>query len=136
MPGLKGLLAAVMLALASAAHGQEAACAAPAKPMLRAEIYFGRNIGGHLGVGARQWARFVARELTPRFPGGLTVIEGQGQWRGASGSIVHEPSKIVIVFVPDEAAARDRIAAAAAAYKQRFKQDSVAVVTRAVCVAF
>ena len=88
------------------AHGQEAACAAPAKPMLRAEIYFGRNIGGRLGVGERQWARFVARELTPRFPGGLTVIEGQGQWRGASGSIVHEPSKIVIVFVPDEAARR------------------------------
>ena len=105
MPELKYLLAAAMFALASAAHAQEASCAAPAKPMLRAEIYFGRNIGGHLGVGERQWARFVARELTPRFPDGLTVIDGQGQWRGPSGSIVHEPSKIVIVL---GAAARTR----------------------------
>ena len=136
MPELKGLLAAALFALASAAQGQEAACPAPAKPLLRAEIYFGRNIGSRLGVGERQWTRFVARELTPRFPAGLTVIDGQGQWRGPSGVIVHEPSKIVIVFVPDEAPARERIAAAAAAYKQRFKQDSVTVVTRAVCVAF
>jgi Protein of unknown function (DUF3574) len=136
MPGLKVFLAAAMLALASAAHGQETACPAPAKPLLRAEIYFGRNIGGHLGVGERQWARFMARELTPRFPDGLTVLDGQGQWRGRSGAIVHEPSKIVIVFAPDDARLRERIAAAAAAYKQRFKQDSVAVVTRAVCVAF
>ncbi|MGH6725480.1 MAG: DUF3574 domain-containing protein [Pseudolabrys sp.] len=136
MPGLKVLFAAALLALASAAHGQQASCVAPAKPMLRAEIYFGRNIGGHLGVGRRQWARFMARELTPRFPGGFTVIDGQGQWRGPSGAIVHEPSKIVIVFAPDDARLHERVAAAAAAYKQRFKQDSVAIVTRAVCVAF
>jgi hypothetical protein len=136
MPRLKALIAAAMLVLASAAQGQEAACPLPAKPMLRAEIYFGRNIGGRLGVGERQWARFMARELSPRFPDGLTVIDGEGQWRGPSGTIVHEPSKIVILFVPDETATRDRIAAVAAAYKQRFKQDSVAIVTRAVCVAF
>jgi hypothetical protein len=136
MPGPKGLLIAAMLALSSAAQGQEAACPAPAKPMLRAEIYFGRNVGGRLGVGERQWTRFVTRELTPRFPDGLTIIDGQGQWRGPSGAIVHEPSKIVIVLVPEEAPVREHIAAAAAAYKQRFKQDSVAIVTRAVCVAF
>jgi hypothetical protein len=136
MPRLKALLAAAMLALASAAHGQEAACPLPTKPMLRAEIYFGRNIGGRLDVGERQWARFMTREFTPRFPDGLTVIDGQGQWRAPSGAIVHEPSKIVILFVPDEVTVRERIAAVATAYKQRFKQDSVAIVTRAVCVAF
>jgi hypothetical protein len=136
MSTLKSLLAAALLALTCAAQAQAPACQAGAKPMLRAEIYFGRNIGGHLGVSARQWARFVARELTPRFPDGLTVIDGEGQWRGPSGAIVHEPSKIVVVFVSDGAAVRERIAEAAAAYKRRFKQDSVAVVTRAVCVAF
>ena len=136
MSGLKAIIAAAVLALGSAAQAQQLACPASAKEMLRAEIYFGRNIGGHLGVSARAWRRFVARELTPRFPAGLTVIDGQGQWRGRSGAVVHEPSKIVIVFVPDDAPARLRVAKAAAAYKHRFKQDSVAVVTRAVCVTF
>jgi hypothetical protein len=135
MPGLKGFIAGVVLVFASAAQGQET-CYQAGKPMLRAEIYFGRNIAGRLGVSERQWAHFLARELTPRFPDGLTVINGQGQWRGPSGAIVREPSKIVIVFVPDGLAERERIAAAAAIYKQRFRQDSVAIVTRAVCVTF
>jgi len=136
MPGLKGFIAAVILVVASAAQGQEISCYQAGKPMLRAGIYFGRNIGGRLGVSERQWMHFLARELTPRFPEGLTVINGQGQWRGPSGATVREPSKIVIVFVPDLAATRERIAAATAIYKQQFRQDSVAVVTRAVCVLF
>jgi hypothetical protein len=136
MPRLKGLAAVAFLMIASAAPAQELACPAAGKAMLRAELYFGRNIGGKLGVSEREWARFLARELTPRFPSGLTVIDGQGQWRGPSGSIVREPSKIVVLFVADGASEREHIARAAAAYKKRFKQDSVAVVTRAVCVDF
>jgi hypothetical protein len=136
MSQLKGLFAAVIFLLGSVAQGQELACHESGKPMLRAEIYFGRNIGGRLGVSERQWTEFLARELTARFPDGLTVIDGQGQWRGPSGAIVREPSKIVIVFVADEAPTRARIAAAAPPPQQRFQQDSVAVVTRAVCVAF
>ena len=105
--------------------------------MLRAELLFGRNIGGRLGVSDRQWRRFLDREIAPRFAGGLTVIDAQGRWRDpVSGRIVHEPAKIVIVVTADDAAARERIAAAAAAYKQRFKQQSVGVVTRSVCAAF
>ena len=38
--------------------------------MLRAELYFGRNIGGRVGVSERQWARFLAREITPVSPMG------------------------------------------------------------------
>jgi hypothetical protein len=132
---LKGLLAVAFLIVGFSAQAQEA-CPTSAKSMLRAEIYFGRNIGGHLGVSERRWRRFVARELTPRFPNGLTVIDGQGQWRGPSGAIVHEPSKIVVLFVPDAAPAHEAIAKVASTYKQRFKQDSVAIVTRAVCVTF
>ena len=136
MPGLKAIAAAILIAFAGAAQAQEPACPTSAKAMLRAEIYFGRNIGGRLGVSERAWRRFVARELSPRFPAGLTVIDGRGQWRGPSGATIAEPSKIVILLVADAAPARERIALAAAAYKKRFKQDSVAIVTRVVCVAF
>jgi hypothetical protein len=137
MAWLKGLIVAAVLAPAFAAQAQDIACRAPAKPMLRAELWFGRNIGGRLGVTERVWRQFVARELTPRFPDGLTVIEAQGQWRDSQrGTLVREPSKIVVVMTADDAPARERIAAVADVYKQRFKQDSVAVVTRPVCAAF
>lgn len=135
MFGLQAVLIAATVALALPAAAQE--CSHPAKPMLRAELMFGRHIGGRLGVSERQWTRFVARELTPRFPDGLTVLDAQGQWRDrARNAVVREPSKIVIVLIADEASARERLAAAAAAYKARFKQQSVAVLTRPVCAAF
>ena len=134
MPWLKGLFLACLLA--ASAQAQEIVCPAPAKPMLRAELLFGRNIGARLGVTDTLWRQFVARELTPRFPDGLSVIEAQGQWRDSHGALVREPSKIVVIVTADDAPARERIAAAAAAYKQRFKQMSVGVLTRPVCAAF
>lgn len=141
MGWLKGFIIAAAVTLAWPASAQTQAqgtvCRDPAKPMLRAELYFGRNIGGRLGVSERQWAQFLKREITPRFPDGLTVIDAKGQWRNpATGSILREPSKIVIVVTADEPAAHQRLAAAALAYQQRFKQKSVGVVTRAVCAAF
>lgn len=135
MSSLKAVIAVAVAALAFPARAQDVACQQPLKPMLRAELYFGRNIGARLGVSERQWARFRDSELTPLFPDGLTVIDGKGQWRNGA-PIVREPSKIVIVMTADDAAARARIAAATAAYIKRFHQKSVGVVTQPVCAAF
>ena len=46
------------------------------KPMTEADLYFGRNIGNTSGVGDDDWQRFVDEEITPRFPDGLTVEDG------------------------------------------------------------
>ena len=65
---------------------------------------FGRNIGGELGVTEEQWSDFVASEITPRFPGGLTVDDAMGQWRDTeTGKVVKEPSKELQVIVPADA---------------------------------
>ena len=98
MARLKPILAVLLLVLGpvSAASAQATSCPPPTRPMLRAELYFGRNIGGRLGVSERQWARFLAREITPRFPDGLTVLDARGQWRDpARHVLVREPSKLV-----------------------------------------
>jgi hypothetical protein len=139
MPGLKTFIVAGALSLACAlpAAAEPAACPPPLKRMLRAELYFGRNIGGHLGVSNRQWARFLAHVLAPRFPGGLTVLNGDGRWRDSvSGAPMHEPSKVVIVVMPDDAAAHGQLAEAMQDYKKAFKQKSVGLVTQSVCAAF
>jgi Protein of unknown function (DUF3574) len=128
--------AIAVVTLASAAQAQQLACPAPEKPMLRAEMYFGRAVSGSSDVSERQWTDFVGQELTPRFPDGLTVLDGEGQWRNPEGAIVREPSKIVIIVIPDADGAYARLEAAAAAYKQRFRQTSVGVVTRPVCAEF
>lgn len=110
-------------------------CADPLKPMLRAELFFGRTIGDRFGVTDRLWQIYVDRELTPRFPEGFTVVDGRGQWR-EDDAVMREASKIVIVVAPDSADVRTRIATAMNAYIKQFKQKSVGLVTQAVCAAF
>jgi Protein of unknown function (DUF3574) len=132
-------IAVVSLVAASPCIGMPAlSCSGSLQPMQRIELMFGRNIRGHLRVGDAAWARFLAREITPRFPGGLTVLDAAGQWRDpADGRVVREPSKLVIVVtVGDASLVDDRIAAVTAAYKQRFRQKSVGVVTSPACAAF
>lgn len=137
MGKLKAFIVAAAIALAGPAAAQDIICHDPSKPMLRAELLFGLAIANGHRVSEAQWTRYVARELTPRFPDGLTVLDGQGQWRdGARGPIMREPSRIVVVVTANDAAARAALSAAAEAYKQRFKQKSVGIVTRPVCAAF
>lgn len=134
---LKSFIAVAVIALGSAVQAQDPSCRDPARPMLRAELMFGRTIGGRLGVNERQWQRFLKDEMTPRFADGLTVVDGRGQWRNpGNGAIVREHSKVVIILVADTPAARERIDAVTASYKLRFKQKSVGVVTHTVCAAF
>ena len=113
------------------------ACNAPQRPMQQIELVFGRNVAGHLRVGEAAWSRFLAREITPRFPDGLTVLDAAGQWRDpAGGRVMHEPSKMVIIVTADDGAGRERIAEIVAAYKRRFHQRSVGVISHSVCAAF
>jgi hypothetical protein len=135
--GAMALSWVLSLALPWPAVAQQLACHDPLKPMLRAELYFGRAVAGGRFVNETQWARFVAREITPRFPDGLTVLDAKGQWRdGAHGAIVREPSQVVVIVIADDAGARERIDAVAAAYRQRFRQKSVGMVLEPVCAAF
>jgi hypothetical protein len=50
--------------------------------------------------------------------------------------LVHEPSKVIEIILPGNADDFDRLTAIADAYKLRFHQQSVAIVTRAACVSF
>jgi len=98
---------------------------------------FGRDIGNRVGVSEHAFKRFVAREITPRFPDGLTVIDTTGQWRDpASGRILREPSKLVTIVLPGNDDDEARLGAVASAYKRQFRQQSVGVVVQSACVSF
>jgi hypothetical protein len=102
-----------------------------------AELLFGRKIGDRLGVSATQWGRFVDREISPRFPDGLTVFDARGQWRDTERkTLVHEPSKVVEIVLPGKPDDGDRLEAIAQAYKSAFRQQSVGIVIRGACVSF
>jgi Protein of unknown function (DUF3574) len=107
------------------------------QPHQIAELSFGRDIGGSIGVSEQAWARFVASELTPRFPDGLTMTDAIGQWRDpSSGKTVREPTKQVEIVLPGYDDDEARLEAVVAAYKRDFHQHSVGVIVRPACVSF
>ena len=134
-PGAAVLLLA--LVFTGGAGAQLVDCLGGQKPSQVAELMFGRKIGDRIAVSEVAWGRFVDREITPRFPAGLTVFNAAGQWQDKSKNrIVHEPSKIVQIVLPGDAEDITRLNEIAEAYKSRFKQQSVAVMVRAACVSF
>lgn len=118
-------------------------CAPPApqcsvgSPTLRAELFFGRSLHGGGAVSDADWSDFLAREVTPRFPDGLTIIAAQGQWQPRSGTAVIREDTWVVVIAADLGPATDqRLAAIRAAYQARFHQESVGLVTTPGCASF
>lgn len=105
--------------------------------MLVAELFFGRNIPGRAPLTETEWAEFAAQAITPNFPAGFTVMDGQGQWQNpATGEVSREPAKILLVAAPRSPDLAGRLSAVIEAYKARFHQKAVGIVTRDSCAAF
>ena len=124
-----------MLALgACAPPGAPAVCAAPLRPAVEIDLYFGRDRPGAGEVNEATWAAFLIEVVTPRFPDGLSVLDIEGQSRAPSdGRVVRERSKLLVVVVFDPPAHRVKVAEIVAAYVQRFGQHGVFRTERTVC---
>lgn len=96
-------------------------------PFLRSELFFGTGKPDGSTVSDEEFEAFVDREVTPRFPDGLTVVPALGQFRGAGGQIVKERSKLLILLYAKAMAHDDgvRIEQIRTAYEQAFQQESV-----------
>jgi hypothetical protein len=112
-------------------------CRLPQTSKSVAELIFGRNIGNKLGVSENTWARFVATEITPRFPNGFSMVDARGQWLDSdTKKIVRERSKLVTIVLDGAADTQQKIDDIVAAYKGRFRQQAVGVIIRPACVSF
>lgn len=99
--------------------------------MARTELLFGAG-----QVGMAQWRAFLAREVTTRFPEGLTAVDGYGQWKAPNGKISAERSRVLLLWHAPGAEADSKIDAIREAYKRQFHQLSVMRVDSTDCVSF
>jgi Protein of unknown function (DUF3574) len=134
--GCVALGAGAMTALRTALPaGGVAACRQGAATMARLELMFGTGRPDGAAVGEVEWQAFVDAEVTPRFPDGLTVLTGYGQWRNAHG-IRKEGSRVLLIWHAPAADSEAKIEAVRDAYKARFGQHSVMRVDGLSCVTF
>ncbi|MDP1961056.1 MAG: DUF3574 domain-containing protein [Reyranella sp.] len=131
------LLAALFLSLGMQASAQSpplaAACTAPLKPAIEVNLYFGRDIESGGEVSDAQWAEFMAAEVTPRFPDGLSVVNVAGQSRNSRNQTLRERTKLLIVVVFDAPTHQPKVAAIVDAYNKRFSQISVFRTEKPTC---
>ncbi len=91
----------------------------------------------HRPVTEAQWMHFLDREVTPRFPDGLSVLNVYGQWKGAHDDAPHRGrSKVLIIDYPETPENEARIDAIRATWKQMTGEQSVLKVTVPADVSF
>lgn len=132
----RGTLGAVLLCatvVACAQPGTSPVCAAPLKPAVEVNLYFGRDKPAGGQVTDAEWASFLEDTITPQFPAGLTVIDARGQHRDPAGVIGAERTKLVVVVVFDAPAHRPKVASIVNTYTRRFGQHEVFRVEQPVC---
>jgi len=110
-------------------------CRPGAAEMARTELLFGTGRKDGAAVGDVEWQAFVESEVTPRFPDGLTVLTGYGQWK-SGGRVRKEGSRVLLIWAPRAPDNDARIEAIRDRYKARFEQESVMRVDGLSCVSF
>jgi hypothetical protein len=103
------------------------------------KLYFGLGLADHpeQGISEAKWRAFLDREVTPRFPDGLSVLDVYGQWQGKNEAAPERlRSKCLVIDYPDTQANRDKIEAIRAAWKQMTGDQSVLRVTQPADVSF
>jgi hypothetical protein len=122
---LIGFLGVLPAANAATAPESQQATVSQGNLFHRTELYFGRNRPGG-EVSEAEFQHFLEVEVTKRFPDGLTLLDGLGQFQGSSGSIEKEKTKLLILLYPlSDRSADRRIEDIRSAYKGQFQQESV-----------
>jgi len=102
-------------------------------------LYFGLGPADHpdQGISEARWREFLDREVTPRFPNGLSVADIYGQWLSKGQSAPERlRSKVLIIDYPDSEESRAKIEAIRVAWKRMTGDQSVMRVTLPADVSF
>ena len=134
-PLARPILLLLFVLVPQAGPAQAIGCPAFSRPMARLELLFGAQLKGRT-IGRRAWTNFLNQEVSPRFPEGLSVFEGYGQWKDAAAHSIREPSRMLLIWYERDAASDAKIEAIRSAYRKRFKQQSVLRADSISCVSF
>jgi hypothetical protein len=132
-----GLLLAACASPQATLHGDAAHPAA--QRWLRTELYFGVGPVDDADGAAneKRWREFLDREVTPRFPDGLSVFDVYGQWRSQGHSDIERlHSKELLILHADTPQHGADIEAIRAAWKRETGDQSVLRVTQPAEVSF
>jgi hypothetical protein len=117
----------------------DAAHPAHAQGWVDCRLYFGLGPADDAGKGVSeaQWRDFLDKEVTPRFPDGLSVLDVYGQWESKTETTPERiRTKLLVIDYENTVENRAKIDAIRSAWKLRTGDQSVLMVTEPADVSF
>jgi hypothetical protein len=106
-------------------------------PMRVYELYFARAIEGRADLTDAEWVTFRNTVIIPNLPAGSTVLDGEGAWLNPqTHATSSEPTKVLVVAVPDTTRSATAIQRVRTAYVTTFHQISVGMTSQSSCGSF
>jgi hypothetical protein len=102
----------------------------------RTELFFGLSRADGPDITEEEFQQFVDSAVTPRFPDGLTLTSGKGQFKSSTGEIIQEGSKVLILLYKFSKESNRAVERVRNEYKEQFAQESVLRVDERSCVSF
>ena len=147
------VVAAACLTGCASHHGAAMPAQAQAAPVLTGDaahpgqtqgwvetkLFFGLGPADHpeQGISETEWREFLDKNVTLRFPDGLSVVDLYGQWQGKNETAPERlHTKMMLILYQDDAENRAKIDAIRAAWKQKTGDQSVLRVTEPADVSF
>ena len=103
---------------------------------VRTALYFGQQRANGQAIAQAEWDAFVAREVSPRFPQGLSIFRAEGQWLMEDGRLAREGSYMLVLLHPPVETDFARIDTIARRYCDQFEQEAVMQVSQPVRLQF
>lgn len=119
-------------------HGESLFCRTQLQGELfvRTELVFGLSRSSGPDISETEFQAFIDDRVTSRFPEGLTVLSGNGQFKTANGTIVQEKSKLLVLLYPFSTKRHKLVEEIRADYKAMFQQESVLRIDEEMCASF
>jgi Protein of unknown function (DUF3574) len=102
----------------------------------RTELLFGLSRAGGPDITEAEFRGFIDTQVTPRFPEGLTLLTGNGQFQDSAGNTIQEGSKLLILLYPFSQQRSALVDEVRGEYKSAFQQESVLRIDEHSCVSF
>ena len=133
---MRKLLFAAVLALPLPTHAVPCD-GMPGEQQVTAQLFYGRAHRDGSQINAAEWADYLAKDVTPRFPAGLTVIEASGQWQHPkTARVMREKSTIIEIVTSASPETWARMQELRDIYKKRFQQEVVGLVVNLSCASW
>src|SRR5262245_20523399 len=112
-------------ALFAQQHPSTASARAAGDHWSRTDLFFGTAKADGTAVSDAEFKSFLDQVITPRFPDGLTVLAGFGQFRTSAGVIQQERSMLLILLYPPSKDSSQKIEEIRTLYKEAIRQEAV-----------